>query len=122
MSSKASASSDPSGPCYINDIKIYHNGLPGPFRIESENLDVRLKARVDSNGNISHIDFRRRSGDHPKDHIFVDRQGYLNFTGDARLAQVVIVIMGLACEAVGVPERVSIQVRSEIGDQVASMR
>ena len=122
MSSKASSSSDPSGPTYINDIKIYYNGLPGPFRIESDNLDVRLKAMVDSNGNISNIDFRNRKGEHPKDYIFVDRRGYLNFTGDASLAQVVIVIMGLACEAVGVPERVSIEVRPDIGNQGASMR
>ncbi|RFN55175.1 hypothetical protein FIE12Z_428 [Fusarium flagelliforme] len=122
MSSKTSSSFDPSSPCYINDIKIYHNGLPGPFRIESDNLDVRLKATVDSHGHISNIVFRNRKGEHPKDYIFVDRRGNLYFTGDVRLAQVVVVIMGLACEAVGVPERVSIMVSPEIGNQRASVR
>jgi len=122
MSSKASSSFDPSSPCYINDIKIYHNGLPGPFRIESDNLDVRLKATLDSNGNISNTDYRNRKGEHPKDPILVDQRGNLYFTGDVRLAQVVIVIMGLACEAVGVPERVSIMVSPDIGNQRASMR
>ena len=122
MSSKASASSESSGPCYINDIKIYHNGLPGSFRIESDNLDVRLRATIDSHGNISNIVFRNRKGEHPNDYIFVDRQGNVHFTGDARLGEVAIVIMGLVCGAVGMPERVSIMVSRDISNQGTNMR
>jgi hypothetical protein len=114
MDSNMSGSHDLQEPSYINDIKIYHNGLPGSFRVESENLDVRLKASVDSNGKISDIIFRNRNGEQIRDGIFADLRGSLYFTGDARLAQIVIVVMGMACEAVGLPERVSIVVSPEL--------
>ncbi|CAF3636716.1 unnamed protein product [Fusarium graminearum] len=57
----------PQEPTCINDIKVYHKGLPGAFRIESENLDVRLKAVVNSHGKIFDIQFKNRNGEQMRD-------------------------------------------------------
>ncbi|CEI66009.1 hypothetical protein FVEN_g4580 [Fusarium venenatum] len=114
MASDMNSTHVPQEPSYITDIKVYHNGLPGNFRVESDSLDVRLKATVDSRGKISDIEFKHRNGEQIRNGIFTDRRGSLYFTGDARLAQIVIVVMGIACEAVRVPERVSIMVSPEL--------
>ncbi|EKJ79251.1 hypothetical protein NXS19_002675 [Fusarium pseudograminearum] len=110
MASNMTHTLDPQEPTYINDIKVYHKGLPGVFRIESENLDVRLKAVVNSHGKISDIQFKNRNGEQMRDQIFADIRGSLYFTGSARLAQIVIVMMGISCETIGEPERVSMVV------------
>lgn len=115
MSAKPSGSRSSQEPTYINDIKVYHRGLPGPFRIKSDSLNVHLKAEVDSNGIVSKIDLRNCDGEPLRDGMFADLRGSLYFTGDARLAQIVIVVMGVACEAMGVPERVSVMVSAESG-------
>ncbi|PTD12125.1 hypothetical protein FCULG_00004917 [Fusarium culmorum] len=99
MASNMNPTLGPQEPTYINDIKVYHKGLPGVFRIESENLDVRLKAV-----------FKNRNGEQMRDQIFADIRGSLYFTGSARLAQIVIVMMGISCETIGEPERVSMVV------------
>ncbi|KAL6920987.1 hypothetical protein FSST1_005013 [Fusarium sambucinum] len=114
MSSGMNGTNVPREPYYITDFKVYYNGLPGDFRIESESLDVRLKATVDSRGKVFNIEFKYLNGEQIRDGIFTDGRGSLYFVGDARLAQIVIVVMGIACEAVRVPERVSIMVSPEL--------